>query len=245
MEKLLRQIKRGHALTLQEIEDMYIVRSHFLELKSAEVKERDFISFSETVKRANEVFLFKTASGTIKGSYVVTEVIETSHTARKRVIVEPDCAYIHKDYQGQYLRKTTFRNMMQVLIKFPFHDKYLVSAVYPAGFLTLKKHGHKVWTWFDEGMPDDIRDVLFRYGQRHSLLENGLFRGIKTSHCRPKDSGKQIRQLHATPAYSLYKTMNPNWEDGCGVVCLVKLDRNTLWHVLKNNLKIRTAKHKR
>jgi hypothetical protein len=237
-EKLLIRIKKGSAISESEMKEMYAVRSHFMDIKPTVPREKDFAFFSRLVRTAGKVFLFTTKEGSIKGLYIVAQHLEKSRVnGKERLVIEPEFGFIYEEYQGKYMAKTTFGNMVRTLTRHPFKPKYLLGPAYPVGYLTLKKHGAKVWSWLDKDVPDDVKDVLFLYAERNALLENGRFNGIKNMYTLPRKTGKKdLERLEKNPAYHYYASLNPNWQEGYGLVALTKIDRGTIWHMVKNKI---------
>ncbi len=229
-EKLEIRIKKGSELTNDEINEMYEVRSHFMNLKTHIPKHKDFAFFKVTITTANKVFLFTTKSGSIKGLYAVTQFVERSKTTgKKRLVVEPEFGFVLEEYQGRYMAKTVRKNAVTALIKYPFINKYLLGPAYPASYLTLEKYGKNVWSWLDKNVPEDIREVLYEYAVRHDMVEQNTFSGIKSLYTIPKKTAaKDIQRLESKPSYAHYKLLNPNWQEGYGLVTLTKLNLSTL-----------------
>jgi len=225
VNKLQIRIKKGNQLSESEIEEMYNVRSHFMDLKPEIPQQKDFKFFRDTVTSANKVFLFTTRSGSIKGLYSVHQFVEKSKaTGKKRLVVEPEFGFILEEYQGKYMAQTVRRNALIAMIKYPFMEKYLLGPAYPASYLTLQKYGGDVWTWLDTNVPDDVKEVLISYAERHEMIENGHFTGIKSLYTLPKKTGpEEIQRLEKKSSYNHYKTLNPNWQKGYGLVTLIKI----------------------
>jgi hypothetical protein len=239
-EKLQIRVKKGNQLSGTEIEEMYKVRSHFMDLKPEIPKEKDFKFFKDTVTTANKVFLFTTKSGSIKGLYSVHQFVEKNKDGKRRLVVEPEFGFILEEYQGKYMAKTVRRNALIAMIKYPFMEKYLLGPAYPASYLTLQKYGGNVWTWLDKNIPDDVKDVLITYARRHEMIENGNFTGIKSLYTLPKKTGpEEIGRLEKKPSYAHYKTLNPNWQDGYGLVTLIKISLPALLKQFKQQKKRR------
>jgi hypothetical protein len=217
---------------------MYEVRSHFMDIKPTVTREKDFEFFSGAVKNAGKVFLFTTKDGSIKGLYIVAQHIERSTiNGKKRLVIEPEFGFIYEQYQGKYLAKTTFGNMIRTLTRHPFIPKYLLGPAYPVGYLTLKKHGEKVHSWLDKDVPDDIKDVLQKYAERQNLLVGGKFTGIKNMYTLPRKTSKEdLERLEKNPTYLYYRTLNPNWQEGFGLIALNKIGFSNLIHVVKNRM---------
>lgn len=235
-EKLEIRIKKGKHLTEKEIEEMYNVRSHFMDLKPEIPKEKDFKFFKDIVTSANKVFLFSTRSGSVKGLYSVTQFVERSNiSGKKRLVVEPEFGFILEEYQGKYMAQTVKRNAFTAMIKYPFMKKFLLGPAYPASYLTLQKYGGDVWSWLDKNVPEEIKDVLFTYAERHEMIEHGNFSGIKSLYTIPKKTGpKEIERLEKKSSYNHYKTLNPDWQKGYGLVTLVELSLPILLKQLKS-----------
>lgn len=237
-ERLIIKIKKGSEISPQEMEEMYAVRSHFMNLKPEVPKEKDFQFFKETVESAGQVFLFTTPAGSIKGLYTVAQFIERCGvTGKKRLVIEPEFGFIMEEYQGKYMSKTVQRNAIRSLIKHPFLPKFLLGPAYPASYFTLKKYGKNVYTWLDENIPADIKDVLYTYAKRHEMLEDGQFSGIKSLYTIPKKTAdKDLERLKRNESYAHYNRLNPNWQQGHGLVTLTKISFGTLVHQLKNKM---------
>ncbi len=220
------------------MQEMYKVRSHFMDIKPTVPREKDFDSFSSLVKNAGKVFLFTTKDGSIKGLYIVAQHVERSSVnGKKRLVIEPEFGFIYEAYQGKYLSKTTFGNMIQTLLQHPFKPKYLLGPAYPVGYLTLKKHGNKVWSWLDKDVPEDVKDVLQCYAERHHLLENGKFNGIKNMYTLPRKTSKEdLERLSKNSTYQYYASLNPHWQQGYGLIALNKIGFGTMVHIIKNKI---------
>lgn len=237
-EKLLIKIKKGSEITAQEMDEMYAVRSHFMDLKPEVPREKDFQFFKETVETAGQVFLFTTKIGSIKGLYTVAQFIERCGvTGKRRLVVEPEFGFIMEEYQGKYMSKTVQRNAIRSLLKYPFLPKFLLGPAYPASYFTLKKYGKNVYTWLDDNIPADVKDVLQTYAERHEMIENGHFSGIKSLYTIPKKTNtKDLDRLQRNTSYAHYNKLNPNWQEGYGLVTLTKISFGTLMHQLKNKV---------
>jgi hypothetical protein len=234
-EKLYIRTKKGSNISEKEMNEMYEVRAHFMDIKPGISKEKDLVFFSGLVKNAGKVFLFVTKDGRIQGSYIVAQHIERSRiNGKKRLVIEPEFGFVYEQYHGKYLAKTTLGNMVRTLIKHPFIPKYLLGPAYPVGYLTLKKHGNEVWSWLDKDVPADIKDVLECYGERNHLLLDGKFTGIKNMNTLPRKTGKlDLERLEKNPSYQYYLSLNPNWLQGYGLIALNKIGFSTLFHQMK------------
>ncbi len=231
-KKLQIKIKKGTDITPGEMEEMYSVRAHFMDLKPEIPREQDFAFFKKTVLAAQRIFLFIAEDGSIKGLYTVEQFIERSNiTNKKRLVVEPEFGFILEEYQGKYMAKTVQRNAIRTLFKYPFIPKYLLGPAYPASYFTLKKYGKNVWSWLDKNVPADVKDVLFTYAERHGMVENGHFSGIKSLYTLPKKTSiTDLERLEKHREYARYKAQNPDWTKGHGLVTLTKIGFGTLIH---------------
>lgn len=241
-EKLKTVVKKGAEITEEELNQMYEIRAYFMRLKPSVRKEDDFSFFEKMVRRANKVYHFVDSKNQIKGSYVYYQHEEYSeNNRRKRIVVEPEFGFVLDAYHGKYIPQTVRYNTLKYLFRYPFTLKYMIGPYYPNSFLSLLKHSPEVWALGDPEIPQEFRDIIIGFAERHQLIENGKFNGVKNLNTVPRrmTTESELKRLESHPCYARYKQQNPNWAEGYGLIVVCKINFRALGHQLAMTFKKR------
>jgi hypothetical protein len=201
---------------------MWEFRLSIISLRPEITQETDWVAFRSYFQPGVEVITAKNRAGELQGifgwSFRIVHDDQETH-----VVVDAEYGFVHAAARGSIIVPAAiFRTWSKAAIAGRSRIIYVLGSGYPSSVLAFNRLSDRLVSLNDADVLPWERQVIAEHCAKNDCID--LERGILRMRTVPLEKRRIPRSESNRKKLAWYEDQIPNWEDGFGLVYLVRID---------------------